>query len=187
MRDVQETYPSTSKGSLKSIIRITTHVVILVLLIFVLSIFFSGCIAEKPIVTEDGIQIQSDGQAPDAMNYTLYMNKEIALVMNILEEHMANALKVKNESYPIEDEIDNAKHSLVMVQEAVDSVCQIKAPNGYEEDGADILRRMQNAQNTLEGYYQALLDNNLADIPDYTELMEGDFASLKGIFNNMSK
>ena|GEM_PF-5376439 len=118
-----------------------------------------------------------------AMEYTISANKEIGLVLNLLEEHMTNGKNVLKNRYPVTDEIDNLNHTLIMVKEAIDSIDRLLPPDSYEDDRLDTLRRMENARETLESYAIALESSVPEELSVAIDLMGGDFAALKGSFN----
>jgi len=135
-------------------------------------------------LTEDGIVFYDTNDSIDPLNYTLYVNKEISLVLNLLEAHMANGLYVLDGKFPRQDEIDNATESLDLIAEAIASVESHNPPNEYEDDRDAILRRMVNIEDTLKSYKEALENNEDEYIESYVDVMSGDFASLKAVFNN---
>ena len=118
-----------------------------------------------------------------ALEYTIITNKEIALVMNILETHMSNGRNVIRSRYPIEDEIKNAEHSLIMTGEAIKTIDTLYPAITYEDDRLEILRRMENALNSLENYKTALEGRDMEMTYGLIDVMQGDFVSLKGMFN----
>lgn len=157
---------------------------ILIILIPVLAL--SGC-TQKPkaeaLITDNGIVIYNTDDSTDAMNYVTYVNKEMDLVMNILSSHMANGNSISKGDYIIADEIDAVSESLVLVAEAIESVNTLNPPEVYENDRLAILRRMKNAENTLEAYKEVLEAGKTTSIGEYVKLMEGDYVSLSGYFN----
>ena len=120
-----------------------------------------------------------------ALEYTIMTNKEIALVMNLLETHMSNGRNVVRSRYPIEDEIKNVEHSIIMVGEAIKSIDILYPARTYEDDRLEILRRMENALNSLENYKEALEGRDADMIQGLIHVMQGDFTALKGMFNIM--
>lgn len=160
------------------------RICILILLLPVLALF--GC-TQKPkaeaLITDSGVVIYNTDDSTDAMNYVTYVNKELDLVMNILSSHMANGNSIAKGDYIVEDEIDAVTESLVLIDEAIESVDTLNPPEGYGNDRLAILRRMKNAENTLEAYKEALESGKTSSIGDYVKLMEGDYVSLSGYFN----
>lgn len=151
-----------------------------ILLICVIGI--TAC-AASPATPKNG-QAQYNANPGDALNYVLYTNKEITLVMNQLETHMANSMLVQSKDYPVEDEIDNVTASIDLTKEAIQSVESLAPTNEYEDDRDEILRRLVNAENTLESYKECLESGDLSKLGQYADLMQADFAALKAMFNN---
>ena len=120
-----------------------------------------------------------------ALEYTIMTNKEIALVINLLETHMSNGRNVVRSRYPIEDEIRNVEHSLIMTGEAIKTIDTLYPAVTYEDDRLEILRRMENAQNSLENYKEALEGRDPELVQGLIGVMQGDFVALKGMFNIM--
>ena len=57
-----------------------------IIAIFVLAIcLLSGCVQNKAQLTESGFVIYNTENTVDANNYTIYVNKEINLVINVIE------------------------------------------------------------------------------------------------------
>ena len=137
----------------------------------------------EALLTDNGIVIYNSDDSTDAMNYVTYVNKELDLVMNVLSTHMANGDSISKGDYIVEDEIDAVDESLVLVAEAIESVNTLNPPEGYENDRLAILRRMKNAENTLEAYKKALEAGKTSSIGDYVKLMEGDYVTLSGYFD----
>lgn len=119
----------------------------------------------------------------DPLNYTTYVNKEITLIMNILTTHIAVGDKIAKGSYIVADELTNLEADLDMVAEAVASVEVLNPPTDYEDDRESILRKMVNAQSSLQAYYDALDSDATANLQDYLDLMEVDYVALSGAFN----
>jgi hypothetical protein len=126
----------------------------------------------------------STKDALTAQEYTLAVNKEITLVLNLAESHMANGLKVIKGEYPAADEEANASHSIELVSEAIASVDALQPANGYETDHEDVLRKMGNLLGSLETYLGYLENGYIDDIGAVVEILEGDFIALKSSFNN---
>ena len=118
-----------------------------------------------------------------ASEYTIMVNKEIALVMNLLETHMSNGRNVIRGRYPASDEAGNAEHSIVMTQEAISSVDSLYPAKGYEDDRLDTLRRMENALNSLENYLETLEHGDYEILDGLISIMQGDYVALKGMFS----
>lgn len=153
----------------------------------------SGCQTDfsKPNIdtqiTESGIKVYQTDTALSPMEYTLAVNKEIDIALNILEGHMATGKMIADGDYPIQDELLNIASSLDVVQETIESVDSLTPPKEYTDERLSIVQKLTNAKKTLEVYQNYLTDNDLTHVTDAIELMEGDFASLKTAFNNLGE
>lgn len=158
-----------------------------VIAIFVLATcLLSGCVQNKAQLTDSGFVIYNTENAVDANNYTIYVNKEINLVLNTLEGHLAISKKILTNTYPVEDEVANLTESIAVIRGAYQSVELMNPPKEYEDNRMAVLRRMNNAINSLENYQEALKDNS-AFLSDYLDVIEGDYAALKNVFDIMSE
>jgi hypothetical protein len=119
----------------------------------------------------------------DPTNYTIYVNKELDLVMNILSTHISMGDNIIKGKYFAADELANVKSDLDMVAEAISSVEVLNPPTDYEDDRAAILRKMVNAQDTLNAYCEVLESGDLTNLQDCVDLMESEYISLSGSFN----
>ena len=160
------------------------------LLLFIITVLplivLGGCATPAtPAPADNGAVTYRTDTSTDAMNYTTYVNKELDLVMNILSSHIANGRQVAKGEYIAEDEIDAAAESLVYIADAIDSVDLLNPPAEYEDSRLAILRRMNNAADTVGAYRAALEEGRTEDIDEYVKLMEGDYIALSGVFNVM--
>lgn len=147
-----------------------------------------GCHSEKEVhytVVPDDTTVYFTEDSVDAYNYTMYVNKEITLVANILETHMAIGDSIQKGKYLAEDEIDSVRSDLDMVAEAIASVETLNPPRDYEDDRSAILSRMANAESSLSAYLEALEDSDTSAVGSAVDLMEGDYIALTGAFNLM--
>lgn len=143
----------------------------------------SGCGSDP----KNYAQVQPDGtvrydtdDAVDPMNYTLYVNKEITLITNILATHTGNGDNVIKGKYPAADESISVATDLDLVAEAIESVETMHPPTDYEDDREAILIAMLAAQDSLTNYKAALDGEADYDLRDCVELMEGDYVNLTG-------
>lgn len=134
-------------------------------------------------IAEDGIVLYNTDDAPDANNYTTYINKELTLVMNILRTHMTTAEDIVNDKALAADELKNLAGDIDLVEEAVESVETINPPLDYEDDREAILTKLANALDTLTSYQETLDDGGTDSLQDFIDLMESDYAALSGSFN----
>lgn len=138
-------------------------------------------------VTDAGITVYSSDTALGALEYTIAVNKEIGIAMNLLEGHMATGKMVADGNYPVSDELLNLSASLDVLQETIDSVDSLNPPQDYGDERITVVQKLTNAQKTMVAYQKYLSLNDIASMYDAIELMEGDFTSLKMSFNNIGE
>lgn len=134
-------------------------------------------------ITDEGIVLYNTDDAPDANNYTAYVNKELTLVMNILRTHMTTAENIINGKALAADESKNLTGDIDLVEEAVESVETMNPPLDYEDDREAILTKLANALDTLTSYQEALDDGESDSLQNFIDLMESDYSALSGSFN----
>lgn len=134
-------------------------------------------------ITDEGIVLYNTDDAPDANNYTAYVNKELTLVMNILRTHMTTAENIINGKALAADESKNLTGDVDLVEEAVKSVETMNPPLDYEDDREAILTKLTNALDTLTSYQEALDDGESDSLQAFIDLMESDYSALSGSFN----
>jgi len=146
----------------------------------------AGCASVDADVLNNSDAVLYYSEEPvDPLNYTMYTNKEIDLVLNELSTHIANADSLSKGRYVLSDEITAVEDSINSVQSAIDSVESINPPDAYEDDREIILQRMTNAKDSLTSYLSALKDDKTDDLSAYIDLMHGDYVALSGTFNMM--
>jgi hypothetical protein len=153
---------------------------IVIIIAIIIAVFAAATIITSPVKTN---KYQTEFPLT-ALEYTLSVNKEITLVLNLLETHMSNGRNVINGEYPVTDERDNVRHDIVMVKDAVNSVNVTYPAKQYADDREDILRRMVNAQSSLEAYEKCLTEGDMDGLGRIIDVMKSDFTALKGLFNN---
>lgn len=141
-----------------------------------------GCANQN---SDNYVKVQDDGtieydtnDAVDPMNYTLYVNKELTVITNILSSHIANGDNVVKGKYLASDEAKTLESNLDMVQESIDSIDTLHPPTDYEDDREAILTAMLTAQDSLTRYKDALNGEGSLSIEECVDLMEGDYITL---------
>lgn len=170
-----------------------TKIYLLVGIMLFSSLILTSCQTDfsKPSVsteiTNSGVVVYTTDNALSPLEYTIAVNKEIGIAMNILEGHMGTGKLVARGDYPVSDELMNVEHSLDVLQETIDSVNLMNPPKDYTDERLAVVQRLTNAKSTLEVYQKYLEDKDMEHIQDAIELMEGDFTALKTVYNNMGE
>ena len=155
----------------------------------------TACAEEKKpsyaVLGEDNTYFNEDRL--DAQNYSLYVNKELALLTNILEAHMTTAERIKTNTSIIDEELKNIEEDLVKVDESIETIRGIYPPKKYDDDRLMFLRRMENAKQALVDYQSYLKiasvnpEDNVQDLTNHITAMENSFTELKSSFNNWTE
>lgn len=154
----------------------------------------TACDRKKPSYTIMGSEYSYVNEdRMDAQNYSMYVNKELALLTNILEAHMATAERIKNNTSIISNEITTLEEDITKVNEAIETIQGIYPPEKYDDDRLIFLRRMENTKTSLEDYKLFLKtasvvpDENVDELNNYISAMETSFTELKSSFNNWTE
>ena len=163
------------------------------MLIVVLSL--TACAEEKKpsymVLNNDETYFNEDRL--DALNYSMYVNKELALLTNILEAHMSTAERIKNDTSLINEEIIAVEENLIKVEEAIETIRGIYPPKKYDDDRLIFIRRMENAKKALTDYQSYLkvasinANENVDALTDCITAMSISFTELKSSFNNWTE
>ena len=124
----------------------------------------------------------SEKPPADSLNYSIYVNREITLVLNCVETHMGNATLLTESN--TQSEVDRVQESLNSISEAILSVQLLKAPDGYNTEQKTTIERMQACYNALTAYYNHLCDSNITNYEDDIVELEMQYSSLKAMFHN---
>lgn len=150
-----------------------------------LAAILTGCAPDK--YSPENYTLPVNEMRMDALNYSLYVNKEITEVLNLLEQHMASAEMIKRDTGYIATEKLAVAETLDMVDESIQSVAVIYPPEEYEDDQAMVLRRMRDVKDTLTQYQQYLAAGTNHMIENYIDQMNSNFVALKATFNNWTE
>lgn len=123
------------------------------------------------------------------VEYTMYVNRELDPVTNVLSANLMLARNVADDEYPQEDALMSATSALKTVQESKENINVMQPATGYEDYRLDVLQALVNAENTLETYIKILAESS----PDresllaIAEVMESDFIAITALFNIVAK
>lgn len=151
------------------------------ILILVLCIsFVTACIPNRVL---DSMTSPVGDLALPSLDYQLTLAKEGMTIVNLLETHMNTARAVGRGEYPVEREILNLEASIRIADDAISAVAILNVPGDDEHNTAELLRRMNNARNSLELYQEDLVSGDLGAIGGRVNLMKSDFSAIVGMMN----
>lgn len=150
----------------------------------VLLICVTACIA----ITGCDTKIQPDSKSAGtystqtpmtALEYSIYMNKQITVYANQLSSRMS---MVKNSTdNPYEHETDLAEESLKIMTDTLEEVTVTKPAETAEDDRETTIEAMQTAVDHMQQYVDAL--NNQEDVSAFADVFQNDFNALTGLAN----
>lgn len=133
---------------------------------------------------EEGVDAFGPSSLTDTLNYSLYINREMNAVLNLLEGHMARGRDVVKGSYDVEDELVNVDESLTAITEVMASVEALLPPNGYEDKEDSISHKLISIKDLLYSYQDVLTEQDMEGIQNCVDMMGGQFADLKSRYSN---
>ena len=133
---------------------------------------------------EESVDAFSPSSPTDTLNYSLYINREMNTVLNLLEGHMARGRNVVKGSYEIEDELDNVDESLTTITEVMASVEALLPPKGYEDKEDSVSHKLISIKDLLYSYQDVLTEQDMEGIQNCVDMMWGQFADLQSQYSN---
>lgn len=122
--------------------------------------FVSGCGKMENASPEDGY---STDFAMSAIEYSLFLNKEITAAENILFTRYLCAKDLGTDAGATEAELESASEAASKIASIIDEVTVTMPATGYEGSRQDALDLMEDAKAALEGYIDGLKAGGPAD------------------------
>lgn len=148
------------------------------LAIMIITLFtVTGCEAIEPVKPDDG---KYSTQTPmSAVEYSIYINKQIVVYTNQLTTRMTMARNAQSVTY--ENEISQTKQSIEIMQDVLDEVTVTLPSDGRAGDREELIKAMQTAIDHMEDYLTAVEDNQ--DVSGFIGNFQNDFNALTGLAN----
>ena len=109
-----------------------------------------------------------------ALEYSIFMNKQLNVFINQLSTHMGMAYNSDNYSY--DALLPSAEQSLTSMQEAYDEVMVTYPAQGNDDERLTALTQMSTAISHMEEYISYIKQGK--DISDFSQYFENDFLAL---------
>lgn len=143
---------------------------------FILMVTTTAC---NPILPED----TSDGNyatqtPPSAIEYSIYMNKQITVFTSQLTSHIALIINT-NGTY--ENMLTVAEESLTIMNDVLNEVIVTYPAVGYADDRDTTITVMKTCIEHTENYIHDIKDNK--DISGYVDKFQNDYYALTGQAN----
>ncbi len=148
-----------------------------------------GCGSENNGFTIDGKKaLETDGTYTtqtrlSALEYSIFMNKQVTVFTNNLSTHIALAQNSKNFNY--DANLVTAQNSLEQMQNALDEVVVTYPSQGSDNDRETAIITMKTAISHMKEYIEKIENNE--DISDFSSYFENDFlglTSVASLYNN---
>lgn len=123
------------------------------------------------------------------VEYTMYVDRELNPVANVISANLMLARNTANGEYPKKDALASAQSALEIIMASQKNIDVMQPAKGYEEYRTDVLQALVNIENTFETYIDILEEDtpdrqNLLTIAD---VMESDFIAITALFNIVSE
>lgn len=122
--------------------------------------------------------------AMSAVEYNIFLNKQIGVMENILLTRMLMAENVMNGSYPVQSEISNVEESISKAGGIKDEVTVTMPATGYETDRQNALDLIEEARVALVDYLDTLNNGGIKDIESHITQMQACYTALGGEANS---
>ena len=109
-----------------------------------------------------------------ALEYSIFMNKQINVFLNQLSTHMG--LAYNSDSYSYDALKETAQQSLTSMQETYDAVVVTYPAQGNDDERETVITQMSTAIAHMEEYLQYIESDK--DIADFAQYFENDFFAL---------
>lgn len=138
----------------------------------------SGCGASiKPDTLASG---EYSTQTPmTALEYSLYMNKQVTVFINQLTTRMTIIRNMDDAQYS--GEMEMANHAVTILEAAATQVSVTKPPVGYEQDRLTSMTAMRTAIDHMKQYVDAL--RNEDDLKGFVDVFQNDVTELTSLAN----
>lgn len=147
--------------------------------IFILPI--GGCAKIESASPENGY---STYYAMSAVEYNLFLTKEISNLENILMTRLAMAECITDGSYEVAKEIENTEESISKTDAIVEEITVTMPATNYESDRQNALDLAEDASVALSDYLDALNSGSEENIASCASQLKACYIALSGAANS---
>ena len=140
---------------------------------------FSGC----KIQSADPQEGFYSEYAMSAVEYSIFLSKQISVVENVLSTRMLMANSVRTGEYSVPSEMSNTEEAISKAVAVRDELSVTRPAIGMETDQDNILELVKDSIEALQNYYDALDKKNKDRIIDAATEMKNCFLALSGEAN----
>ncbi len=139
-----------------------------------------GCGKIEHPTTEDGY---ATDYAMSATEYTLFLQKQILVLNNVLFTRSLMADDVAEGKYDAKKELESAEKSIEQVETLKDEITAAMPASGYETDRQDAIDIAEDARIVLDDYIENLKNGNSSGIMQNAEQMRECAVAVSGNAN----
>ena len=140
----------------------------------------SGCAKIQSASPEDGYNTD---YAMSAVEYTIFLNKQISVASNILFTRMSMAGSVADSDYEAEKEIQSTQEAISKMEAVKDEVTVTMPAASLETDRQNILDLLEDSLNALNTYQEHLQNGELDKLDNSAIELKNCFTALSGEAN----
>lgn len=159
---------------------IIMRIKIISMLCISLAIFLSGCGKIESGSIENGYATEF---AMSAVEYSIFINKQISSAENILFTRMSMADNVMDGVYEISKEIENIDEAISKMDAILEETTITMPATNYETDRQSILNLMEDAKLALEDYKEVLESGSYSRLEAYANQLKACYVALSGEAN----
>lgn len=135
-----------------------------------------GCDAIKPGSPNSGDYLTQN--ANSALEYHIYVNKQITVYTNQLSTHM---MLLQNSNGNYENIILSAEQSLSIMQDSLNGVIVTYPSISADDERLTVISTMETAITHMEDYIKDLKEDK--DVSGYSDKFQNDYFALTGLAN----
>lgn len=140
----------------------------------------SGCEKIHSASPEDGYNTD---YAMSAVEYSIFLSKEISVIENALSTRMSMAQSVADGGYEASKEIQSTEEAIDKVSDAKDEITVTMPATTMEGDRQNLLDLTQDALNALETYKENLASGDKDSLEASAVELKGCFVAISGEAN----
>ena len=121
--------------------------------------------------------------ALSAVEYTVFLSEQTAVVENVLVTRLSMANSVADGTYEASKEIENTEEALSKIESVKTEVLTTMPAQGYETDRQTMLDQIEDVRLVLENYKSSLSSESKQDLKSCAEEMKACYVALSGEAN----
>lgn len=152
-------------------------------LVMLLTCISIVCISGCKIQSADPQNGYYSDYAMSAVEYSIFISKQVSVVENVLSTRMSMASSVGSGDYSVPAEMDNTQEAISKVIAVRDELSVTRPAVGMETDMKNILSLVNDSIDVLQDYHDALNNKDKDEIKKTVTELKNCFIALSGEAN----